>query len=75
MEPTAHIPLFPFSLFAFYGDKMNSALNVINPRRFHVLIPKVKGVIVVANEVSVPPSGNKGKMEQNMGSKVRDHRC
>lgn len=61
MEPTTHILPFPLSLFAFLGDKMNSALNLINPQRFHVLIPKVKGVIVLTNEVSVPPSGNKGK--------------
>lgn len=39
---------------------MNSAPNLINPQRFHVLIPKVKGVIVLTNEVNVPPSGNKG---------------
>lgn len=65
MEPIVHILLFPFSLFPFHGDKMNSALNLINPQRFHVLIPKVKGVIVLTNEVSVPPSGNKGKREQN----------
>lgn len=66
MEPTAHILLFPLSLLsllAFHGDKMNSALNLINPQRFHVLIPKVKGVIVLTNEVSVPPCGNKGKKE------------
>lgn len=75
MEPTAHILLFPLSLFAFHGDKMNSALNLINPQRFHVLIPKVKGVIVLTNEVSVPPSGNKGKKEQNTESKGRDHGC
>lgn len=75
LEPTAHILLFPLSLFAFHGDKMNSALNLINPQRFHVLIPKVKGVIVLTNEVSVPPSGNKGKKEQNTGSKGRDHGC
>lgn len=68
MEPTAHI-----LLFAFHGDKMNSALNLINPQRFHVLIPKVKGVIVLTNEVSVSPSGNKGKKEQNTGRKGRDH--
>lgn len=65
MEPIVHILLFPFSPFPFHGDKMNSALNLINPQRFHVLIPKVKGVIVLTNEVSVPPSGNKGKREQN----------
>lgn len=65
METIVHILLFPFSLFPFHGDKMNSALNLINPQRFHVLIPKVKGVIVLTNEVSVPPSGNKGKREQN----------
>lgn len=39
---------------------MNSAPNLINPQRFHVLIPKVKGVIVLTNEVNVLPSGNKG---------------
>lgn len=72
MEPTPHIILFPLSVFPFHGDKMNSALNLINPQRFHVLIPKVKGVIVLTNEVSVPPSGNKGKKEQNTGSKRRD---
>ena len=38
---------------------MNSAPNLINPQRFHVLIPKVKGVIVLTNEVSAPPGGNK----------------
>lgn len=65
MEPIVHILLFPFSLSPFHGDKMNSALNLINPQRFHVLIPKVKGVIVLTNEVSVPPSGNKGKREQS----------
>lgn len=54
---------------------MNSALNLINPQRFHVLIPKVKGVIVLTNEVSVPPSGNKGKKEQNTESKGRDRGC
>lgn len=64
MEPAAHVLLFLPSLFAFCGDKMNSALNLINPQRFHVLIPKVKGVIVLTNEVSVPPSGNKRKKEQ-----------
>lgn len=75
IEPTAHILHFPLSLFAFHGDKMNSALNLINPQRFHVLIPKVKGVIVLTNEVSVPPSGNKGKKEQNTETKGRDHGC
>lgn len=61
MEPTTHILPFPLSLVGFLGDKMNSALNLINPQRFHVLIPKVKGVIVLTNEVNVPPSGNTGK--------------
>lgn len=65
MEPIVHIHLFRFSLFPYQGDKMNSALNLINPQRFHVLIPKVKEVIVLTNEVSVPPSGSKGKREQN----------
>lgn len=54
---------------------MNSALNLINPQRFHVLIPKVKGVIVLTNEVSVPPSGNKEKKEQNTERKGRHHGC
>lgn len=61
MEPTTHILPFRLSLVAFLSDKMNSALNLINPQRFHVLIPKVKGVIVLTNEVSVPPSGNTEK--------------
>lgn len=39
---------------------MNSTPNLINPQRFHVLIPKVKGVIVLTNEVNVSPSGNTG---------------
>lgn len=39
---------------------MNSTPNLINPQRFHVLIPKVKGVIVLTNEVSVSPCGNTG---------------
>ena len=43
---------------------MNSAPNLINPQRFHVLIPKVKGVIVLTNEVNVPPSGNKGRVRE-----------
>lgn len=68
-EPIVRILLFPLSLVAFHNDKMNSALNLINPQRFHVLIPKVKGVIVLTNEVSVPPSGNKRKKEQNTASK------
>lgn len=59
---------FLLSVFAFQGDKMNSALNLINPQRFHVLIPKVKGVIVLTNEVSVRPSGNKRKKEKNTGT-------
>lgn len=37
---------------------MNSTPNLINPQRFHVLIPKVKGVIVLTNEVNVSPGGN-----------------
>lgn len=69
IEPAAAcVPLTPLPLFALHGDKMNSALNLINPQRFHVLIPKVKGVIVLTNEVSVPPSGNKRKKEQNTAS-------
>lgn len=53
---------------------MNSALNLINPQRFHVLIPKVKGVIVLTNEVSVPPSGNKRKKEENTASAGSERR-
>lgn len=62
-------PLSSSSRSPFHGDKMNSALNLINPQRFHVLIPKVKGVIVLTNEVSVPPSGNKGKREREAPSR------
>lgn len=72
--PAAHVPLLPLSLFALHGDKMNSALNLINPQRFHVLIPKVKGVIVLTNEVSVPPSGNKRKEEENTASAGSERR-
>lgn len=68
IQPIARILIFLLCLFAFHGDKMNSALNLINPQRFHVLIPKVKGVIVLTNEVSVPPSGNKRKKEQKGGT-------
>lgn len=38
---------------SFHNGRMNSGLKLINLRRFHVLIPKVKEVIVLANEVSV----------------------
>lgn len=67
-KPKAYMLRFLLSVFAFQGDKMNSALNLINPQRFHVLIPKVKGVIVLTNEVSVRPSGNKRKKEENTGT-------
>lgn len=47
-------------LVVFPSSKMNSTPNLINPQRFHVLIPKVKGVIVLTNEVNVSPGGNTG---------------
>lgn len=44
---------------------MNFGLKLINLRRFHVLIPKVKEVIVLANEVSVGLSGNQREVEKH----------
>lgn len=53
---------------------MNSTPNLINPQRFHVLIPKVKGVIVLTNEVNVSPSGNTGtavRLIETKGKRIR----
>jgi len=61
-------------LVVFPSSKMNSTPNLINPQRFHVLIPKVKGVIVLTNEVNVSPSGNTGtavRLIETEGKRIR----